>query len=210
MKSQLLSKTVFREAICEGWKFNIAPAGRTSLQKPLAKLEFEWNNDGSLRAIHRFLSCPSCKVFFEPKRLSQAFCSVKCQKHHYFKHRDEALIAIRCADCGSEFQPSRHGQTLCSESCQQKYWYRRNKQRKLETNANWQKRHSAKVLEWQHQHYLKRKKTIIALGNGRFEPGTGLNLTIRVINGQKRVVEAVRLECAITRWRNSNVRGINV
>jgi hypothetical protein len=37
-----------------------------------------------------------------------------------------------------------------------------------------------------------------------------LNLTIRVINGQKRVVEAVRLECAITNWRNSNVRGINV
>jgi hypothetical protein len=124
LKSQLLSKMVFREAICEGWKFNIAPAGRTGLQKPLAKLEFEWNKDGWLRAIHRFLSCSSCRIFFEPKRLSQAFCSVKCQKHHYYKHRDENFAAIRCAYCGNEFKPSRHGKNLCSESFQQKYWYR--------------------------------------------------------------------------------------
>jgi predicted nucleic acid-binding Zn ribbon protein len=200
---------VFREAICEGWKFNIAPAGRTSLRKPLAKLEFEWNNDGSLLAIHRFLSCPSGKTFFEPKRHSQAFCSAKCQKHHYYQHRNENFVAIRCAYCGNEFKPSRHGQTLCSENCQQKYWYRRNKRRKLETNANWQKKHPAKVVMWRHQNYLKRKKTIIALSTGRFEPGTGLNLTIRVINGQKRVVEAVRLERAITNCSNSNVRSIN-
>lgn len=173
--------------------------------KRLARLEFEWNQDGTLRRIHTFLICPICGSEFEQSRKGHTLCSTRCRnKAYYLEHKPKLPVMLICPGCGVGFKPTHGHQKYCSPQCSWHHWYITNKDRKLENNKNWRARNPAKAYEHDHKWYLKLKRTRMAL-NKPWEPGTGLNLNIIKVNGQERVVEAVRLERAMASLRTSKL-----
>ena len=197
METQILSKIVFDDVL-----FGTIFQKNKISEKPLPRIEFEWNSDGTIRAVHRFLTCPICGSEFKPSRKGHRFCSRRCQQRAcYLKRKPKLPIILLCPGCGMGFKPTHRRQKYCSPKCSWHYWYITNKDRKLKNNKNWRARNPAKVYEYNHRRYLRLKKTRMA-SNKPWEPGTGLNLNIVEINGQKRVVEAVRLERRIQRWKS--------
>lgn len=168
--------------------------------------------------------CRICGVTFTPRRQGHDLCSGKCQSKAWRLDHPKKIQSepTACACCGVIFMPNNYDARFCSESCQQKVWYKKNKDRKLKTNTAWRKKNPVKVKKWgddwrrknpekirhyQHITEIRRKNTAIVCKDGVLhDPGTSLNLSTKLVGGQERVIEMVRLERHIDRLKNSPFR----
>jgi len=177
LKSQLLSKTVFRKAICDCWSLGIV-LEKTVPKKPLAKLEFEWNSDGSLRAVHRLKSCLCCNTLFEPKQNEYAqYCCKRCKNRAYTRANSARLNKKRRDAYAKD--PNARKREL--DRCWRYYHLRGGREVRI------------------------RYKHFYTMNRFSLPTGFPLNLSVCVVNGQERIVDAIRLEKAVKHgWKNSS------